>query len=84
VTSWKETLQICDLETEQRLEIACRKCGYVYYLTVVDLTAMGARKDLYLDEVESRLHCKARGCRGKVRLAMTHKGETSGFVGGLA
>ena len=84
MTSWKGNLQLCDLDPVQRLEISCKSCGHVHYLTAPDIMALGARHTRYLDEVENRLRCKARGCAGRVRLAMTHRGETSGFVGGLA
>jgi hypothetical protein len=84
VTSWKDTLQIRDLDPLQRLEITCKTCGHIHYLDRQAITAMGARDTRYLDEVESRLRCKARGCSGRVRLSITRKGETSGFVGGLA
>lgn len=84
MTSWKDGLQLRDLDGDTRLEITCKACGHVHYLTAKDIMAMGARATRYLDEVESRLRCKARGCEGRVRLAMTRKGETSGFVGGMA
>jgi len=39
---------------------------------------------MYIDEVERLLTCKNRGCDGAVRIALSHQGETEGFVGGLA
>jgi hypothetical protein len=84
VTSWKDTLQIGDLDPDQRLEITCKRCGHVHYLTVALLLGAGGRLTLYLDEVERRTMCKARGCRGSVRMAFSHQGDTSGFVGGMA
>ena len=41
-------------------------------------------EQLYLDEIESRTRCKARGCKGRMRMAMDRQDEMSGFVGGLA
>jgi len=40
------------------------------------------REFLYLDEVEREAVCRARGCRGAVRMAMQSNSATSGFVGG--
>jgi len=84
VTSWKEALQLGDLDAEQRLEITCTHCGHVYYLTPDMVIAAGGRMTLYLDEIERRARCQARGCKGTVRMALSRKGDTSGFVGGLA
>jgi len=42
------------------------------------------REYLYIDELERETICKARGCRGAVRLSMVRLDELSGFVGGLA
>lgn len=84
MTSWKDTLQLGDLEPGQRLEMTCTRCGHVNYLTSVLVMAAGGRVTLYLDEIEQRTRCRARGCRGAVRMALSRNGDTSGFVGGLA
>ncbi len=60
------------------------KGGHVHYLTPELLITKRAHENLSLVEVEQRTTCKARGCRGKMRMAMTHASEISGFVGGLA
>ncbi len=82
--SWKDSLQVRDLEPGQRLEMTCKKCGHVHYLTPELLMTKRAHENLSLAEVEQKTGCKARGCHGKMRMAMTHASETSGFVGGLA
>lgn len=84
MSSWKENIQARDLDPDQRLEMTCKACGHVHYLTRAMICTSPEREFLYLDEVEREAICRARGCRGAVRLAMTHKGDTSGFVGGLA
>lgn len=84
MTGWKNTLQIRDLDSQQRMELTCKNCGHVRYLTSSDVLAQGGRSTLYLDEVERRARCKMRGCKGQVRLALPRRGDTSGFVGGLA
>ncbi len=84
MTSWKDTLQLGDLDPDQRLEMTCTRCGHVHYLTLALVMKAGGRMTLYLDEVERRAKCRARGCKGTVRMALSRKGETSGFVGGMA
>ena len=84
MSSWKENVQVRDLDTGQRLEITCKTCGHVHYLTREMICTSPEREFLYLDEVERETMCRARGCRGAVRLAMVRKGDTSAFVGGLA
>lgn len=84
MSSWKQNIQVRDLDDAQRLEITCKICGHVHYLTKALICRPEEREFEYLDEVERNEICKARGCRGAVRLAMPRKGDTSGFVGGLA
>ncbi len=38
----------------------------------------------HIDELEAETLCRAKSCRGNVRLAKVRSGDTSGFVGGLA
>lgn len=82
--SWKRNIQVRDLDAGQKLEMTCRTCGHVHYLTRALICATPEREFLYLDEVEREGVCRARGCRGQVRLAMQSNSATSGFVGGLA
>ena len=84
MTSWKDTLQIGDLDPDRRLEMTCTRCGHVHYLTAAMVMAAGGRTTFYLDKIERRAGCKSRGCKGTMRMALGHKGDTSGFVGGLA
>lgn len=83
-TSWKQNVQVRDLDDKDRLEATCRICGHVHYLTRKLICTSPEREFLYLDEVEAAEICRARGCRGSVRLAMAPRGDTSAFVGGLA
>lgn len=82
--SWKRNIQVRDLDAGQKLEMTCRTCGHVHYLTKALICTSPEREFLYLDEVEWEGICRARGCRGQVRLAMQSNSATSGFVGGLA
>jgi hypothetical protein len=84
VTSWKENVQVRDLDAGDRLEMTCKVCGHVHYLTRAMVCSSPEREFLYLDEIEKSATCRARGCRGAVRLAMAPRGDTSAFVGGLA
>ena len=83
--NWKTNLQVLDLDATQRLEVTCKACDHVHYLTHQQIIAQSPeRAFLYLDELERETMCKARRCRGAVRIAMVRNGETSGFVGGMA
>lgn len=82
--NWKTAIQVRDLGPEDRLELTCRKCGHLRYLTAKALHARKGADQLYLDEVEARALCSQRGCKGQTRLALPPTRETSGFVGGIA
>lgn len=82
--NWKSSLQVLDLELGDRLELTCRICGHVRYLTGATLLARRGATQLYLDQVERRARCTQRGCGGTMRMAMPRRGDTSGFVGGIA
>jgi hypothetical protein len=82
--SWKDRLQVRDLEEDRRLEVTCRTCGDMHYLTRARLLAIKGAADLYISEVEKRTCCKKYGCWGRVRIAMPRTGDASAFVGGLA
>jgi uncharacterized OB-fold protein len=84
VSSWKHSLQVRDLAPNQRLEITCKRCGHVHYLSREMILTTRARENLTLAEVEAQTRCKARGCKGAVRMAMVREGPASGFVGGMA
>jgi hypothetical protein len=82
--SWKSDLQLLDLDDGQRLEICCRRCGYVWYEDPCELLARPGFEFAWLDEVEEKLRCIRRGCGASVRIALLADGETEGFAGGLA
>lgn len=82
--SWKSSLKAGDLDPNDRLELTCRKCRHVRYLTAADIHAHKRGDQLWLDEVEMRAKCRQRGCGGSMRMAWLRKDEASGFVGGIA
>ena len=82
--SWKQELQLDDIERNQPLEVQCRTCGHGRHEWPTELLKKEGWGYLYLDEVESRLKCAARGCKGAVRLNLAKPGETEAFIGGLA
>lgn len=84
MTSWKHKIRVGDLADSQKLEARCRKCGHIHYLTREAICTSPEREFLYIDELERETVCRARGCRGPVRLSMVRLDEMSGFVGGLA
>ncbi len=84
MTDWKSQIQVRDLDAGQRLEITCRRCGHVHFVTCEQLLTEDGAQYLYLDEVERQTKCKARGCGGPIRLAMGHQIKMTGFVGGMA
>lgn len=77
-------MQVRDLAPDQRLEMTCKVCGHVHYLTPALIIASRRRDTLYLDEIERMTSCKSRGCCGSVRMALVRTRQTSAFVGGLA
>lgn len=82
--SWKDRLQVRDLEPGDRLELLCRRCGRLRYVTGAELQQRTSAIYLTLAEVEARARCRQRGCGGGMRLAMPDQGDTVGFVGGIA
>lgn len=82
--SWKAQLQVLDLNEDDRLELTCRQCGRVRWLSVVELQARKTATRLTLAEVETRARCRQRQCGATMRLALPRKGATKAFVGGLA
>lgn len=81
---WKSKIMARDLGDQQKLEMTCRRCGHVHYLTKALICVSPEREFLYLDQVEAESVCRARGCRGSVRMSMVRLDEMTGFVGGLA
>lgn len=81
--NWKTKYQVRDLADSQKLEMTCKKCCRMIYITKATICTAKGRDQLYLDEVERRAICKARGCNGRMRLAMFRLDEMSGFVGGM-
>lgn len=82
--NWKTKLRAVDLPNDCKLEAVCKSCGQVRYLTRDYLVIERNAGHLYIDQIERRSRCKVLGCKGRMRLAMMHKNQTSGFVGGLA
>lgn len=82
--NWKSSLQVLDLDPTDKLEMTCRRCGHVRYITQSELLRRTGTAQLWLDEVERRARCRQRSCEGEMRMALTRLGDTSGFVGGLA
>jgi hypothetical protein len=82
--TWKDELQLRDLDAQQSIEVTCRRCARTYYEQASALLEQGdAMRYVYLDEMEKRLACKYRGCLGPVRITLMDNTETEGFVGGL-
>jgi hypothetical protein len=83
--NWKAHLQVRDLEPERRLAATCKECGHTHMFTAAHVIRQGKHREfLHIDELEAETICRARGCRGGVRLALVREGDTSGFVGGMA
>ena len=82
--NWKTDLRAADLGDDVRLELTCKRCGAVRFLSSDAILARSGGRHLYLDQVETRARCRQRGCNGAMRMALTRKGEASGFVGGIA
>jgi len=82
--SWKAALQISDLETDARIEVECKSCGYFRYEEAAEWQRNRIMRQLYLDEFEDRLRCHKWGCGKPVRIALPSSVETEGFQGGLA
>jgi hypothetical protein len=82
--TWKDELQLRDLDADQSIEVTCRRCARTYYEQASALLEQGdTMRYVYLDEMEKRLACKYRGCQGPVRITLMDNTETEGFVGGL-
>ncbi|MEM5500447.1 hypothetical protein WNY59_02485 [Ahrensia kielensis] len=82
--NWRTEIQLTDIGEGEQLEVTCRVCGHTRYEDPQELAQRPGLEFAYLDEAEAQLVCYKRGCRGRVRLALTMEAETEGFVGGLA
>ncbi|MDM8344533.1 hypothetical protein P8H26_03895 [Pseudochrobactrum sp. sp1633] len=82
--NWKTNYRVSDLSDTQKLEMICKKCSRLVYINKATICTAKGREQLYLDEIEKRARCKARGCKGQMRMAMVRMDEMSGFTGGLA
>ncbi|WP_376711319.1 hypothetical protein [Pseudochrobactrum lubricantis] len=82
--NWKTNYRVSDLSDTQKLEMICKKCSRLVYINKATICTAKGREQLYLDEIENRARCKARGCKGRMRMAMVRLDEMSGFTGGLA
>ncbi|HWD14141.1 hypothetical protein KHQ08_00975 (plasmid) [Pseudochrobactrum algeriensis] len=82
--NWKTNYRVSDLSDTQKLEMICKKCSRLVYINKATICTAKGREQLYLDEIEKRARCKARGCKGQMRMAMVRLDEMSGFTGGLA
>lgn len=81
--SWKNDLKLVDLGDHTSIECTCKKCGLTHYEDSTTLLTDPDYRQLYLDEVETKLRCSSSFCRGSVRIALLFD-NTEGFVGGMA
>ena len=82
--TWKQEIQLRDLDLNQSIEITCNYCNRTYYEQPSILLKQGdSMRYAYLNEIEKRLFCKYRGCNGPVKIALINNTETEGFSGGL-
>ena len=82
--SWKTKIQLLDMNTEDRIEALCNKCGYHWYEFPSVYLHKSHMRQLCLDEFEARLRCKQWNCQGRIKIALSNDAETEGFQGGLA
>lgn len=82
--NWKTDLRAADLGNDVKLELACKRCGAVRFLSPETILARRGGEHLYLDQVEEKARCKQRDCNGLMRMALIRTGNASGFVGGIA
>jgi hypothetical protein len=66
--SWLDAIQLRDLDADARLELTCRACGKVRFVTPAQLLALGDFGHLWLSEVQARARCKQRGCKARCAL----------------
>jgi hypothetical protein len=51
LVSWLDTIQLRDLDTQARIELTCRRCGKVRFVTPQDILSLGDYGHLWLSEV---------------------------------
>lgn len=81
--NWKSETSLADLDADQRLEITCKRCGYLRYRRADEILNLPSMRHAWLNEVEFALCCDRPRCKGGVRIAMVHSGKMEGFVGGM-
>ncbi len=84
--SWKDQIQLLDLDDNTALEASCKSCGYSWYVPATHKDRQ--ERQLFLSEFEARLTCPQRTCpqyhrQGKIRIALASNNDTEGFQGGL-
>ena len=75
LVNWKTELQVSCPDSDQKLEMTCKVCGHVHYLTPEMMMCSPELEFLYLDEIETEAVCKSRGGRGRVRMAIVRNGR---------
>jgi hypothetical protein len=83
LVSWKTETRLSDLPANTVLEARCLHCKQTRTRSAGSLMG-AATHQLYLDELEARLRCRDKHCRGAQRLTMEHQHKVEGFVGGMA
>ncbi len=83
MSNWKEKLQVNDLSNDAKLEMQCRKCNHIRYLSKTELLKRDAGQR-YLNYIEDHSQCTVFGCKGKMRLSLTYGHKVSAFIGGIA
>lgn len=73
--SWLDTVQLRDLDAGDRLELTCRRCGKVRFVTAGELLARGDFGRLWLSEVEARAVSATLLWRGDAPRHATKRGD---------
>ena len=81
--SWKHELRLGDMNTDQRLELHCRRCSHTRLLDVCEIVT-DRNRHLHIDELENRLFCSECKGRGFARVSLVQVNRITAFVGGLA
>lgn len=82
--SWLHDTSLRDLDDDVAIEATCMRCLHMWLQSPVQLLLKVSHRDVRLDEVARNLACPKSSCRHVgVRLILTRKQETSGFVGGM-
>lgn len=82
--SWLHDMTLRDLDDAQVLDCTCVRCLHTWKQSPTELLLKVDHRDVRLDEVAKNLSCPRQGCRHVgVRLALIHRHNTSGFVGGM-